>query len=412
MNTKDIYLTKEPTESYKEGVYTLDLRNHCYTYYCVCVREGVMLKMRAVITLLVLLLSMCGSQTRSTQTEVHTESQSTGAAAAAAVTTQLDVSAELRELRDMVVELRVTLSFTQDELQNTKNLLYKVEAENDAQDTEMTAVKTRLAASETEVVNLRKEAAAQTADLRSVTERLVATETDMEHVKKDTAAQHTDLTTMKTEVMNLIKEQAAQEAELVVLKTRMDTGEAQVETRLSASETEVEKLNMEHAAQEAELTAVKTRLAATETEVVNLEKEITEKPKVAFSAGLTNSGYIEAGNTDLNLVFTKIITNVGQAYSNMTGFFTAPVKGVYYFRFTVMDVLSSRSMTIRIVKNGEQVMRLYEYDTDGQQSYLSSGVTLQLEVGDVVNMQLPAGYRLYDSSDNHSTFSGFLLFPL
>ena len=399
-----------------------------------------MLKMRAVITLLVLLLSMCGSQTRSTQTEVHTESQSTGAAAAAAVTTQLDVSAELRELRDMVVELRVTLSFTQDELQNTKDLLHKIEAENDAQDTEMTAVKTRLAASETEVVNLRKEAAAQTADLRSVTERLVATETDMEHVKKDTAAQHTDLTTVKAEVMNLKmeqaaqdtqmatvknrlasgelevlnmkKKQAAQEAELVVLKTRMDTGEAQVETRLSASETEVEKLKMEHAAQEAELTAVKTRLAATETEVVNLEKEITEKPKVAFSAGLYNSGYIEAGNTDLNLVFTKIITNVGQAYSNITGFFTAPVKGVYYFRFTVMDVLSSRSMTIRIVKNGEQVMRLYEYDTDGQQSYLSSGVTLQLEVGDVVNMQLPAGYRLYDNSDNHSTFSGFLLFPL
>ena len=287
-----------------------------------------------------------------------------------------------------------------------------LERVNLAQEAEMTAVKTRLAASETEVVNLRKEAAAQTADLRSVTERLVATETDMEHVKKDTAAQHTDLTTMKTEVMNLKMEQAAQEAELVVLKTRMDTGEAQVETRLSASETEVEKLKMEHAAQEAELTAVKTRLAATETEVVNLEKEITEKPKVAFSAGLTNSGYIQAGNTDLNLVFTKIITNVGQAYSNITGFFTAPVKGVYYFRFTVMDVLSSRSMTIRIVKNGEQVMRLYEYDTDGQQSYLSSGVTLQLEVGDVVNMQLPAGYRLFDNSDNHSTFSGFLLFPL
>ena len=51
---------------------------------------------------MMLLLSMCGSQTRSTQTEVHTGSQSTGAAAAAAVTTQLDVSAELRELRDMV----------------------------------------------------------------------------------------------------------------------------------------------------------------------------------------------------------------------------------------------------------------------------------------------------------------------
>src|SRR4029434_485376 len=115
----------------------------------------------------------------------------------------------------MVVELRVTLSFTQYELKNTNDLLYKIEAENDAQDTEMTAVKqrlvasetkvdalervnlaqeaemtavkTRLASFETEVVNLKKEAAAQIADLRSVTgqlQRLVATETDMEHMKK------------------------------------------------------------------------------------------------------------------------------------------------------------------------------------------------------------------------------------
>ncbi|XP_042563079.1 complement C1q and tumor necrosis factor-related protein 9A-like [Clupea harengus] len=218
---------------------------------------------------------------------------------------------------------------------------------------------------------------------------------------------------MKTEVEKLKLEQAAQEAELVVLKTRMDTGEAQVETRLSARETEVEKLKIEHAAQEAELTEVKTRVAVTETEVVNLEKEITEKPKVAFSAALTDSGYIKAGNTVLNLVFTKSITNVGQAYSNMTGFFTAPVKGAYYFRFTVSDVLFSTYMHISMYKNGVQVMQLYEYE-NGQYkyNYLSSGVTLQLEVGDDVNMRIPAGSRLYDDSYNRSTFSGFLLFTL
>ena len=56
-----------------------------------------MLKMRAAITLLVLLLPMCGSLTLGTQTDLHTESQSTGAAAAA-VSTQLDISAELMEL--------------------------------------------------------------------------------------------------------------------------------------------------------------------------------------------------------------------------------------------------------------------------------------------------------------------------
>ncbi|XP_062391033.1 complement C1q-like protein 4 [Sardina pilchardus] len=169
---------------------------------------------------------------------------------------------------------------------------------------------------------------------------------------------------------------------------------------------------METAAQETELTAVKTRLAATETDVVNLEKEITEQPKVAFSAGLTDSGYIESGNAELNLVFTRVITNVGQAYSSTTGFFTAPVKGVYYFRFTVRDGLTSRYMHIMMFKNGEQIMWLSEYDTDGHPAYLSSGATLQLEEGDVVNMRLPAGYRLYDNTNNLSTFSGFLLFPL
>ncbi|KAL2080802.1 hypothetical protein ACEWY4_022655 [Coilia grayii] len=389
--------------------------------------------MRAAISLLVLLFSMCGAQTWSTQSEVQTESQSTGAAAAAAeVSTQLDVSAELKELRDMVVELRVTLMYTQDELKamEAENALVekrlvasetKVEVlervltitqkelqdtkvemktevenlkkENAAQETELTAVKTRLAASEAKVMNLRKETAAQSADLRSVADRLAATETDMEQVKKDTAAQHTDLTTMKTEVMNLTKENAA------------------LQTRLAATVMEVEDLKVENAAQEAELTAVKTRLAATETEVDNLEK-ITEKSKVAFSAGLTDSGYIESGNTDFNLVFSKIITNVGQAYSSTTGFFTAPVRGVYYFRFTVMDLLASRSMNIRMCKNGKHLMLLGDYDTDGQANFQSSGLTLQLEVGDVVNMVLPAGHRLYDNINNYCTFSGFLLFPL
>ncbi|XP_076120639.1 uncharacterized protein LOC143100933 [Alosa pseudoharengus] len=314
--------------------------------------------MRAVIPLLVLLFSMCGAQTQSTQTEVQTESQSTGAAAAAVVTTLLDVSAELRELRDMVVELkttvvelRVTLTFTQNELQNTKSLLYTMGAENNAQNLQ-------LAAQETELAVMK--------------ERLVASETKLDALERENAAQHTDLTAMKTEVENL---------------------------------------KMENAAQEAELTAVKTRLAATETDVVNLEKEITEQPKVAFSAAL-GSGYIASGNTDLNLVFTRIITNVGQAYSSMTGFFTAPVRGVYNFRFTVMDYLASRYMNIKMYKNAEQIMWLGEYDTDGQQTYVSGGVTLQLEVGDVVNMQLPAGHRLWDDSNNHNIFSGFLLFSL
>ncbi|XP_063056402.1 collagen alpha-1(X) chain-like [Engraulis encrasicolus] len=291
--------------------------------------------MRAALSLMVLLFWMSGLQAQSTQTEVQTGGQTTGMMAVAEVCTQQDFSAELKELRDMVVELRI---------------------QNAVQESELTTLKTRLAASETEVISLRK-------DTASVAERLVATETDMEHMKKDTAAQLTDMT-----------------AGLIYL-------------------------TKEHA-------TLETRLVASETGVDNLEREIKDVPKVAFSAGLTDSGLIQSGSMDLNLVFSKVITNVGQAYSSTSGFFTAPVKGVYYFRFTVMDNLTSRWMAIRLYKNGQQVMYVSQHSGSGNNNYLSSGVTLQLEMSDEVNLRIAANYYLYSNFNHHSTFSGFLLFPL
>ncbi|KAL2080968.1 hypothetical protein ACEWY4_022821 [Coilia grayii] len=359
--------------------------------------------MRAAITLLVLLFSMCGAQTRSTQTEVQTESQSTGAAAddddaaAAEVSTQLDIYAELRALRDMVEEQGDMLVEQQTTLRSTQDELKKMEAENAAvkerlvaSETKVGALERGLVASETKVGALETVNDAQEAELKAMATRLAVSETEVANLRKENTAQQTQLTNIKTEVMNLINANAAQDS------------------RISASEAEVENLKI---VQEAELTAVKTRLAVTEMEVQNLEKKITETPKVAFSAGLTNSGYIQSGNTELNLVFTKVITNVGQAYSSTTGFFTAPVRGVYYFRFTVMDYPSSAYAHIKIFRNVKQVMLLADYESQGH-LYLSGGVALQLEVGDVVNLRLPAGCRLLDDSNNHSTFSGFLLFPL
>ncbi|KAL2080967.1 hypothetical protein ACEWY4_022820 [Coilia grayii] len=341
--------------------------------------------MRAAITLLVLLFSMCGAQTRSTQTEVQTESQSTGAAAAAAeVSTQLDIYAELRALRDMVekqgamlVEQRTTLRSTQDELK-------KMKAEN-------TAVKERLVASETKVEALETVNAAQETEMKAMATRLAVSETEVANLKKENTAQQTQLTNIKTEVMKLINANAAQDS------------------RISASEAEVENLKI---VQEAELTAVKIRLAATEMEVQNLDKKITETPKVAFSAGLTDSGHIQAGSTELNLVFTKIFTNVGEAYSSITGFFTAPVRGVYYFRFTLMDTERSGWLGITMLRNEQRVIHVSEYENDKVRIYGSSGVTLPLEVGDVVNLRVSAGTRLFDDTANVSTFSGFLLFTL
>uniref|UniRef100_A0A672S0N5 Cerebellin 17 n=1 Tax=Sinocyclocheilus grahami TaxID=75366 RepID=A0A672S0N5_SINGR len=113
----------------------------------------------------------------------------------------------------------------------------------------------------------------------------------------------------------------------------------------------------------------------------------TEQPKVAFSADLGIRGDLGPQNTEITLTFNNIFTNIGNNYNPETGLFTAPVKGVYYFRFTACE-------------------------TQNRQSLASNGAVLQLEVGDVVCVKLLLGYTINDSPDNLSIFSGFLIYPL
>ncbi|XP_045070019.1 complement C1q-like protein 2 [Coregonus clupeaformis] len=136
-------------------------------------------------------------------------------------------------------------------------------------------------------------------------------------------------------------------------------------------------------------------------------------PKVAFFAGLSETGgFLGPFNTETSLVYTNVITNIGQAYSPVTGVFAAPVRGVYYFRFSGMDATTSQYMDFCLFKNDQGIMWNGQYNSQQRRQYLSNSLTLELEEGDLVYMCLPSGYRIYDDSDKHSSFSGFLLFPM
>uniref|UniRef100_A0A672S1H3 Cerebellin 17 n=1 Tax=Sinocyclocheilus grahami TaxID=75366 RepID=A0A672S1H3_SINGR len=115
----------------------------------------------------------------------------------------------------------------------------------------------------------------------------------------------------------------------------------------------------------------------------------TKQPKVAFSADLGIRGDLGPQNTEITLTFNNIFTNIGNNYNPETGLFTAPVKGVYYFRFTACETQNRQSL-----------------------GATSNGAVLQLEVGDVVCVKLLLGYTINDSPDNLSIFSGFLIYPL
>jgi len=80
------------------------------------------------------------------------------------------------------------------------------------------------------------------------------------------------------------------------------------------------------------------------------------------------------------------------------------------FRISVFGH-SPTTAAASIVKNGQQGVVAHAHQPQGDLNS-SNGVVLILEVGDVVYVRLWPNRRMYDTQDNHNTFSGFLLFPL
>ncbi|XP_062273496.1 complement C1q-like protein 2 [Scomber scombrus] len=163
---------------------------------------------------------------------------------------------------------------------------------------------------------------------------------------------------------------------------------------------------------EQENTVLETRMNASENEVEELKRQNADRPKVAFSLGLTDDGRIGPFNTDITLKFSKVFTNFGQAYSPTTGLFTAPVRGVYYFSFTMVDTRYNVWSYVYLYHNNKRVSWNENYNVEYGRNIFSNSLVLQLEKGDVVYMVLPASSSVFDDTYNRTTFNGFLLFPL
>lgn len=98
--------------------------------------------------------------------------------------------------------------------------------------------------------------------------------------------------------------------------------------------------------------------------------------------------------------------------SSPPGVFTAPVRGVYYIRFTA-NAPTDFPMSAVLYKNGAGVQLIAHEQSSGEGSdTASNGAAMLLEQGDTLSMQLWHNTQIWDNSNHHSTFSGFLLFPM
>ncbi|XP_042366681.1 uncharacterized protein LOC121960863 [Plectropomus leopardus] len=253
--------------------------------------------------------------------------------------------------------------------------------------------------------------------------------TELKELRDMAIEQKVELRNSKTKIEKLEQENAATQARLAATESK----NAVLDARMSFYENVAKELQRENTdlldrvtvgenknkdllarviACENKDKVLETRMNTNENEVEELKRENRDRPKVAFSVGLTDAGLLGPFNTDIPLKFSKVFINIGQAYSPTTGIFMAPVRGVYYIRFTIWDSHSSAIMGAKLYHNDKSVMWNYDYNDDYGLVSVSNALVLQLERGDVVYMVLGSGYRIYDDSYNRTIFSGFLLFAV
>ncbi|XP_060596405.1 complement C1q tumor necrosis factor-related protein 3-like [Ruditapes philippinarum] len=134
-------------------------------------------------------------------------------------------------------------------------------------------------------------------------------------------------------------------------------------------------------------------------------KSVNKTYRMAFFAGLgENKGQIE-GNIDL--VFDKVHTNVGDAYDKQTGRVTIPFSGLYHFT-VVIAAQGGQKAAAMLMNNGTMVETIWA-ESIPLWATSSNTAILNLTSGDQVWLVL-LKRAPYIHGYMYSSFSGYSLF--
>ncbi|VDI73943.1 Hypothetical predicted protein [Mytilus galloprovincialis] len=125
--------------------------------------------------------------------------------------------------------------------------------------------------------------------------------------------------------------------------------------------------------------------------------------KVAFHARLTP--HVALGSTQ-TVIFDHVITNIGKAYNQHTGHFTAPFNGIYVFACTFLQ-REGTSVNLQMVHNSSEISR--GHGANGAGVAGSMNAVIYLQKGDVVKVRHYPGFGSQTIHGDWSFFTGYLL---
>ncbi|XP_010222401.1 PREDICTED: collagen alpha-2(VIII) chain [Tinamus guttatus] len=135
--------------------------------------------------------------------------------------------------------------------------------------------------------------------------------------------------------------------------------------------------------------------------------ELSARIAPAFTAILT-SPFPASG---MPVKFDRTLYNGHNGYNPVTGIFTCPVAGIYYFAYHVH--VKGTNVWVALYKNNVPATYTYDEYKKGYLDQASGSAVLELKENDQVWVQMPSDQAngLYSTEYIHSSFSGFLLCP-